>query len=110
MKIYNTKIILVGSLVIAGLVDAFAQLSFKIGVGSSLFFLIIVGVLLYLMATIIYLSVLSRSNLSWAYPFVALNYFLVTVLSIVFLHEQGTIITWLSLAGIIAGVSLIAKT
>jgi multidrug transporter EmrE-like cation transporter len=68
------------------------------------------GFLLYGISSIIYLNVLSRLDLSYAYPFVALSFVMVTVLSWHFLDEQLPLLRIAGLALILAGVFTVAAS
>lgn len=66
------------------------------------------GLGLYVLGTFTWLILLSRVRLSIAYPMMSISYFLVTILSVVVLHEK---VRWryaiIGLAFIVAGVSFI---
>jgi drug/metabolite transporter (DMT)-like permease len=70
--------------------------------------LVILGLAMYAVSSIFYLFALSREDLSFVYPILALNFMFVALLSRYILHET---ISPLRLAGIVvvaAGVSLVA--
>jgi len=68
------------------------------------------GFALYGISSIIYLNVLSRLDLSYAYPFVALSFVMVTVLSWHFLDETLPMLRIIGLALIMAGVFTVAAS
>ena len=72
--------------------------------------LIILGLFLYGISTIFWLLVLSRVDLSLAYPMIALGYVFVLLVSIVFLGEKVNVTRWLGTALIVLGVVLNAST
>ena len=65
------------------------------------------GVALYALGTLIFIPALKGGDLSVLYPFVALAYIWVSLLSVRFLNERMNKLKWLGIALIILGVSLI---
>ena len=65
------------------------------------------GVALYAIGTILFIPALKGGDLSVLYPFVALSYIWVSLLSIKFLGERMNKFKWLGVALIIAGVTFI---
>ena len=55
---------------------------------------VLLGFLVFGLSSILWLVVLSRINVSVAYPFVSLTYFLVLLLSWLFLGEKITLLQW----------------
>ena len=106
------------------LLGVVGQLSLKKGVGSivgagdPLAFLsgalvspfIWLGFGAYAISSLIWLVVLSKVDLSYAYPMVALGYVLVVMASAVLLREQVSMARWLSLVVICVGVAMLART
>lgn len=72
--------------------------------------LIVTGIVLYAVSMIFWLLVLSRIDLSLAYPMLALSYVGVLLVSLFVLGEKVTAIRWLGAAFIILGVILTAST
>lgn len=68
------------------------------------------GFAFYGLSSIIYLNVLSKLDLSYAYPFVALSFVLVTVLSWYFFHESLPMLRIFGLVLIMAGVFTVAAS
>ena len=68
---------------------------------------LIAGLSLYAIATIIFIPALKGGELSVLYPFVALSYVWVSLLSVRFLKERMNIHKWLGILLIIIGVILI---
>ena len=68
------------------------------------------GFALYGLSSIIYLNVLSKLDLSYAYPFVALSFVMVTALSWYFLHETLPLLRIVGLTLIMAGVLTVAAS
>lgn len=65
------------------------------------------GTLMYATSLVVWLKVLSTTELSLAYPMVSLGYVLVVMLSIIFLGEHLTLYKLAGVAAIITGVILI---
>ena len=73
--------------------------------------LVIVGLGLYAIGAVIWMIVLSRVNLSYAYPMIALTYVLVPLAAWLFLNEPAIPpIRWVGMGVIIAGVVLVAQS
>ncbi len=71
---------------------------------------VFLGFALYGISSLVYLNVLSRLDLSYAYPFVALSFVMVTVLSWHFLGESLPLLRIIGLALIMAGVFTVAAS
>ena len=65
------------------------------------------GIILYGLATIVFIPALRGGELSVLYPFVSLTYIWVSLLSIKYLGERMSTIKWIGVALIIVGVSFI---
>ena len=65
------------------------------------------GVGLYAIGTILFIPALRGGDLSILYPFVALTYIWVSLLSVKFLGEKMNKLKWLGILSIIIGVSFI---
>ncbi|MBI2651319.1 EamA family transporter [Candidatus Woesearchaeota archaeon] len=65
------------------------------------------GAFLYILGTILFIPALKGGDLSILYPFVALSYVWVSILSIKFLGEKMNLAKWLGISLIIIGVTLI---
>ena len=68
---------------------------------------VIFGAVLYGMSFILWLYVLSKVKVSYAYPFISLSYVLVAVLGTFMLGEKITIGAWLGICFVVIGVTLI---
>ena len=68
------------------------------------------GVVLYLLATLLWFVVLSKAELSFAYPLISLGYVLTAVLAIFYFQENVTLIRWLGIVLILSGVFLITRS
>ena len=69
-----------------------------------------IGLVLYGLSAVSWLWVLSRAQLSFAYPILALTYPVVVGLSSVFFGESVSAVRWLGVSVIVVGVSLLART
>ena len=65
------------------------------------------GLTLFGISALFWLVVLSRIDLSVAYPFVGLSYIIVVLFSRLFLHEQVTGLRWLGVAIVATGIAII---
>jgi undecaprenyl phosphate-alpha-L-ara4N flippase subunit ArnE len=83
-----------------GSLQAFGRL-----LSSSLFYS---GVVTGLIGSICYYLMLSRMNLSIAYPLLSLAYLFVALGCIVFLKESIGVLTWIGMVLIVAGVAVIS--
>ncbi len=72
--------------------------------------LIVGGLLLYGIGALAWIMVLRRLDLSYAYPFLALNFVLITVISYFILDEQIPPLRLLGVGIIVVGILLIARS
>lgn len=68
---------------------------------------LIIGLMFYGVATIMFIPALKGGELSVLYPLVALVYVWVSFLSVKFLNEKMNLMKWLGVALILLGVTLI---
>ncbi|HDP70195.1 MAG TPA: multidrug resistance protein [Actinobacteria bacterium] len=68
------------------------------------------GLMLYGLSALSWLIVLSRVELSFAYPFAALGYAAVVFVSWLYLKEPVSLLRWLGVLVICLGVILISKS
>ena len=119
---------LIGLILLSVTLAALAQVTLKVGVnrvtpsggtltldGSSLRSLatspiILGGLVLFGLSAVVWLLVLSRATLSFAYPFASLSYVLILIFGRVVLHEQVTALRMAGVALIVAGIVLVAQT
>ena len=71
---------------------------------------LIAGVALQACFFFMYLTLLSRADVSQVLPLTALDYIVVALLAQVFLAEPVTSARWLGIALIVAGVALVSRT
>ena len=72
--------------------------------------MVVSGFLLYFLSAGLWLIVLTRAELSWAYPLLSLGYVLVVLLSRVLFHEAVTASRLVGTLVVIIGVWLITRT
>jgi drug/metabolite transporter (DMT)-like permease len=68
------------------------------------------GLALFGISALVWLLVLSRVSLSFAYPFASLTYVLILVFDRFWLHESVPALRWGGVALIIGGIVLVAQT
>jgi drug/metabolite transporter (DMT)-like permease len=68
------------------------------------------GLAIFAISASVWLAVLSRASLSFAYPFAALTYVLILLFDRFFLHQQVGALRWAGVALIVSGIVLIAQT
>jgi drug/metabolite transporter (DMT)-like permease len=71
---------------------------------------ILIGFGFFGLGAFFWLSVLSRVNLSWAYPMLSIGYILVLVVSAVILKEHVSMTRWMGAVVICAGVYLVFRS
>lgn len=103
------------------------QTAIKLGVGQpgaaqdqagviDLIFLIVkspmvlLGLMLYGVGALAWIGVLSRLNLSYAYPFLALNFVLITIVSYLVLGEPIPLMRWFGICIICTGILFVAQS
>jgi drug/metabolite transporter (DMT)-like permease len=92
-----------------GALDATANLFSLVGliVRSPL---VLLGLLLYGIGALAWIAVLARLDLSMAYPFLALNFVLITLVSRLVLGEHVPAMRWLGILVIVSGILLVARS
>jgi multidrug transporter EmrE-like cation transporter len=73
-------------------------------------FLVLGGFLCYLASSILWIVVVSRVPLSYAYPMIALGYVFIVFFSIIIFKEEVSLVRWIGVATICLGVFLISRT
>jgi len=72
--------------------------------------LIILGLVMYGLSTVFWLIALSQKDLSYVYPFIALTFIIVLVLSKFVLHENVGVYRIIGTLIIIAGLVVVVRT
>ncbi len=70
----------------------------------------LVALMLYVLSSLLWMTVLSRSQLSYAYPLLSLNYVLVVLISAAVLGEPVSAHRWLGVLVIMTGFMLSATS
>jgi multidrug transporter EmrE-like cation transporter len=68
------------------------------------------GLVLFGVSAVVWLLVLSRASLSFAYPFAALTYILIVLFDLLVLNETIPPLRWAGVAFISIGIILVAQT
>ncbi|MDD3925040.1 MAG: EamA family transporter [bacterium] len=68
------------------------------------------GIGLYIVSTLIWLLVLSKVELSFAYPLISLSYVAVLLVSWLILKEHVTMVRWAGVCIICLGVAVMSKS
>lgn len=71
---------------------------------------VLIGVTLYLFATMLWFVILSKADLSYAYPMIALGYVVTAFLAKMYFNENITMIRWFGILLILTGVFFISKS
>jgi drug/metabolite transporter (DMT)-like permease len=67
------------------------------------------GLMLFGASAVVWLLVLSRASLSFAYPFAALTYLVILIFDRLVLHEEVTPLRWTGVILIMAGIVLVSR-
>jgi len=67
------------------------------------------GILIYTSNFFIWIFVLARLDLSMAVPLTSINYIILPILAMIFLHEKISFLRWLGISLIVLGIYLISK-
>jgi drug/metabolite transporter (DMT)-like permease len=68
------------------------------------------GLFLFGISAVVWLAVLSRASLSFAYPFAALTYVLILLFDRFVLHDEVPSLRWFGVAAIAVGIFLVSQT
>ncbi|MEP6758870.1 MAG: transporter [Actinomycetota bacterium] len=71
--------------------------------------LVWVGLSIFAVSAVLWIFALSRTSLSFAYPFAALGYVIIVAASILFLDEHVPPLGWAGVACIVLGILLVAQ-
>ncbi len=72
--------------------------------------IVILGFFLIGISSLIWITTLSKTDLSYAYPFVSAGYIATAVLSVLLLNEPHSILKWFGLSVIGIGVFLMSRS
>lgn len=71
---------------------------------------VLIGMLCYILSSLLWLLILQRAHLSFVYPMISLGYVLVVLASVIFFHETVSILRWTGVGVICIGVTLVASS
>lgn len=111
-------------ILVSVLLAAVAQLTLKAGMdrvgetdgtvalfrGAATTPLVWLGLALFGLSALVWLMVLSKTSLSFAYPFASLTYVLIVVFDRFVLHTQVPLGRWIGVALIVSGILVVAST
>ena len=114
-SIVSIIIVVVGQVLIKQCLNSLGHIDFSSGLikaYSLILFnpLAIFGIILYAIGVLFWLYALSKLDLSYAYPFLALTYVLVALAGWFFLNENISLIRWIGIIVICIGVVLISRS
>jgi drug/metabolite transporter (DMT)-like permease len=120
----GSRVMLIGLILLSVAFAALAQLTLKhgmnqVGVASlstgslkavATNVSVIAGLALFGLSAVVWLLVLSRASLSFAYPFASLTYVLILLADKFVLHEDIPILRWAGVFAIMSGIVMVAQT
>ncbi len=68
------------------------------------------GLMTFVLSAAVWIVVLSRVSLSFAYPFVSITYVLILLFDGLIIHEPVSGLRWAGVALIVAGIVLVSRT
>jgi uncharacterized membrane protein len=120
----GSKAMLIATILLSVTLAAVAQLTLKAGmdrvghkpsvgklmVGAAQTPLVWLGLVLFGLSALVWLVVLSKVSLSFAYPFASLTYVLIILFDRLILKQQVPAARWIGVALIISGILVVATT
>lgn len=111
------KLTLILLVAFCALLGAIGQIFFKLASKDLTFEImslitnwkLIIGLVFYAVATILFVFALKQGNLSVLYPIIATSYIWVTIFAMVFLKETFPLYKWAGILMIIIAVGIITK-
>lgn len=89
----------------------YGQIGFGTGMILAVFHpLVFIGLTLYFISAMFWIIALSKTDVSYAYPFASLGYVIVALISWLFLNEQIKTLRIIGIAVIILGVYIVGKS
>jgi len=71
---------------------------------------VLLGFAIYFVSALLWISILSKTDLSWAFPILSLSYVLTALLSPALLHESFSVLRLVGTLVICLGVFIVGKT
>ncbi len=102
----NIRLTVIGSDASSGLFLKIIKILFIIFTNKF----VIIGIVLYLISMFFWISVLSKIDLSAAYPFVSIGVILTVILAAITLHESIPLLRWIGIFITLSGVYLIVSS
>lgn len=104
-----------GQFVIKTGVNRIGKISFSQSFVPTIFkaltnWIIISGFGLYFISAVLWITILSRTELSWAFPILSLSYVITVLISPIFLNESFSMQRLIGTLVIIAGVYIVSRT
>ena len=102
---------------VCAVIGALGQFEFKRGAENLSFdfgslitnWHLILGLVLYMTATVLYVYALSHGQLSVLYPIIATSYIWTALLAVTFLGEKMSVVNWAGILFILLGVGLVVR-
>ncbi len=69
---------------------------------------VLIGSFVYMVSTLVWIGLVSKVELSYAYPMVSLNFVMIALLSKAAFNEKVSRVRWISIIMIVIGVSLLS--
>jgi drug/metabolite transporter (DMT)-like permease len=119
VSLFNPRFLAIAGVLISVSFNATGQILFKAarvehaGMPFYLLFLqpeTLAGFLFYGLSSIIWLWVLSRVQISYAYPILALAFPIVVIFSVLLFGESVSLARWVGVSTIVVGVFLLARS
>jgi drug/metabolite transporter (DMT)-like permease len=116
---FNTRFLAIAGVLISVSLNATGQLLFKTArvehAGMPFYSLFLqpetlAGFLFYGLSSVIWLWVLSRVQISYAYPILALAFPIVVIFSVILFGESVSLARWVGISIIVVGVFLLARS
>ena len=90
--------------------DRAAQRNGSLAVAAATSPWVLLGLFVFGISALAWLTTLSRLPLSIAYPFNALGYLAILTASVVLLHERANLWTWVGTALVVSGLIIVVTT
>ncbi len=71
---------------------------------------VLIGLLLIGLSSLVWIVTLSKTNLSYAYPFISVGYIATAIFSVIFFNEPHSWLKWAGIAVISMGVVLLSRS
>jgi len=98
------------SLLKIGLSKVILEANFKSFIGVVFTPYVFFGLLLMALSSIIWLSILSKEEISYAYPMISIGYVVVALIGFFYFNEQVSVTRWAGIFTICFGVFLMSRS